>query len=801
MKASARWLRDLVPGLDLSAEDMAAALARRGAPVESIVSLGEGLQDVVVGYVVTAERHPNADRLSLCTVDGGQGVVSVVCGAPNVRAGGWYPFAPVGAVLPGGLEIKKAKIRGETSQGMLCSAKELALGGDHAGILELTGQFRPGESFVAAMGLDDATLDVEVTVNRGDLLSHVGLARELSSAGSGDVALTAIPGAGSPTFRYEQGSPEVRVGKVSIRIEDPDLCSRYLGAVLRGIEVGPSPGWLQERLRGAGARPINNVVDATNFVMLELGHPLHAFDLGRLAGSGVVVRRAKAGEGKFTTLDNTERALSSDMLMICDTEKPIGVAGVMGGLHSEVEPGTTDVLLECALFNPKSIRSTRKALGMSTDASYRFERGVDPDGMRRALERCVTLILATAGGSLDGAVLDCAPSVFEPQVVDLRLARIHHLLGVPFTADAVKKLLEPLGFAFLDEKAGTLRVRVPGYRCYDVRREVDLIEEIARTHGYDSFPADLGPYRAGTVPDHPLFRLEDELRAALAASGLFEVHTLAFAPEGEGDVEVAYPLNANERFLRSSLVPGILRRVEHNFAHGNKNVRLFEIATSFRRVGPGQAPREATCLAVALTGLRAPSHWSAADEPLGVWDVKALLEDVARRAHGGAAVVVPGCDDPRFDATAAFTVSLEGGPVVGRAGRVASGVVDAPVWAGDVWALELELPAEPSPAAAVTYRALPTFPPIDRDLAILVPDGVAAGEVTMAIGTAAGRLLESVELFDVYSGQGIPAGTRSLAFRLRFRAAERTLKDAEVDKAMKSVLEKLQEELGAEPRG
>jgi len=803
MKTSARWLRDLVPGLTLSAQEIADRLALRGAPVESIVSPGEALKDVVVGKVVTAARHPNADRLSLCTVDGGQGVVSVVCGAPNVKAGGWYPFAPVGSVLPGGLEIKKAKIRGETSQGMLCSAKELGLGGDHGGILELAGEFRAGESFVEAMGLDDTTLDVEVTVNRGDLLSHVGVARELSPAGTGDVALPAIPDAPTTTFRYEQGAPEARVGKVSVRIDDPDLCSRYVGAVLRGIRVGPSPAWLQARLRGAGARPINNVVDATNYVMLELGHPLHAFDLGRMAGSAVVVRRARANESTFTTLDGVERPLSPDMLMICDAEKPVGVAGVMGGLHSEVEPDTTDVLLECALFQPKSIRATRKALGMSTDASYRFERGVDPEGMRAALERCVLLIMATAGGTLDGAVLDCAPTVFEPQVLDLRLARIQRLLGVPFTADAVRALLTPLGFRFVDVAPGggaaTLRVRVPGFRSWDVKREVDLIEEVARTHGFDNFPADLGPYRAGTVPDHPLFQLEDALRAALVGRGLFEAHTPAFAPEGEGDVEVSHPLSVTERFLRGSLVPGLLRRVEHNFAHGNRDVRLFEIGTAFRRAGVGEPPHETTCLAAVLTGLRAPSHWSVDDEPLDVWDLKGLLDDVARRSYGADATMIPGCEDARFDASASFTVTIGGAPV-GRGGRVAPGVVDAPVWAGDVWALELALPAVARPAAAVSYRPLPTLPPIDRDLALLVPGGLSAADVTDALMVAAGPLVEDVALFDVYVGEGIPSGKRSLAFRLRFRAAERTLKDAEVDKAVKSVLEKL-EELGVEPRG
>ena len=801
MNVSARWLRDMIPGLALSPDAMAERLAGRGAPVESIASFGAALGDVVVARVLATTRHPNADRLTLCTVDGGQGEVQVVCGAPNVRAGGWYPFAPVGAVLPGDFAIKKAKIRGETSQGMLCSAKELGLGGDHGGLLELEGAFEPGESFVRALGLDDATLDVEVTANRGDLLSHLGVARELASAEGKELVLPELEQAPRVKLEYVEGAPEVRAGEVSVRVGDPDLCPRYLGAVIRGIEVRPSPAWLQERLRGAGARPINNVVDATNCVMLELGHPLHAFDLRRLGGSAVVVRRASASERTFTTLDGTERKLGPDMLMICDAAKPVGVAGVMGGLHSEVEPDTTDVLLECALFLPSSIRSTRKALGMSTDASYRFERGVDPEGLRRALERCVSIILATAGGRVDGPVLDCVAVRFEAQVVSLRLARISHLLGVAFDAKAVRALLAPLGFEAVGERGGVLEVRVPGFRSYDVRREVDLIEEIARTHGYDAFPSDLGPYRPTTVPDHPLFELEDELRAALVARGLFEAHTPAFAPEGEGDVEVSNPLSATERFMRRSLLPGLLRRVEHNFAHGNRDVRLFEIGTTFRKQGSGAPPGEATRVAAVLTGLREPAHWTGDDRPWDVWDVKGLLEEVARRTHGEPARAVPGTSEAALDGSHAFTVTDQGGAAVGHGGLVAQGVVDAPVWAGAVWALEVELPADVAAKAPVSYRRLPTQPAIDRDLALLVPHALASDVVTSAITRGGGELLENVTLFDVYAGEGIPAGVRSLAFRLRFRAQERTLKDTEIDRAVEALLGELEEELGVQPRG
>lgn len=802
MNVSTRWLRDIVPGLKGSPVTLAEHLALRGAPVEGITSPGAGLSDIVIARVVSAKQHPNADRLSLCEVDGGDGIVQVVCGAPNVKGGAYYPFAPVGSVLPGDFKIKKAKIRGEVSQGMLCSAKELGLGADHDGILELAGEFTPGASFVDALGLDDATLDVEITSNRGDLLSHVGVARELASLGEGSVRLPEIPEAPAPDFTWQVGTPEVAAGGVSIRIDDPDLCHRYLGAVVRGVTVGPSPAWLQERLRGAGARPINNVVDATNYVMLELGQPLHAFDLARLGGSAIVVRRAGTSDETFVTLDEQERRLEPDMLMICDANAPVAIGGVMGGLHSEVEPDTVDVLLECALFKPASVRSTRNALNMSTDASYRFERGVDPDGMRTALERCVTLILATAGGRLDGPVLDCCPVPFETAVVDLRLSRIERLLGIPFEAGYVEELLTPLGFTVEGATDGVLHVRVPGYRSYDVTREVDLIEEVARTHGFDRFPDTLGPGRPGSVPDHPLFQLEDDLRTALVGHGLFEAHTPAFCPPGEGDVEVANPLTATEPFMRRALLPALLRRVEYNLARGTRDVRLFEIGTTFRRAGSGEAPHEETHLAVVLTGRREPPHWSRAEEPVSIWDLKGLLEDVGARSYPGAAVVEPGASDtPTLDRASTLVLRDLDGGALGHGGRVADGIVDAPVWAGDVWALEVRLPAEPAARVPVTARPLPQYPATERDLALLVPATVAAASVSDTIGSAAGPELETVELFDVYTGSGVPDGVRSVAFRLRFRSADRTLKDKEVDRNVDAVLKRLEEELGVKTRG
>lgn len=824
MNVSLRLLKEMVPGLDGTTEEIAEHLALRGAPVEELSSPGAGLGDIVIGRVISAKQHPNADRLRVCEVDGGDGVVQVVCGAPNVEDGAYYPFAPVGAVLPGDFKIKKAKIRGEVSQGMLCSARELGLGRDHDGILTLNGDFTPGEDFVAAIGLDDVTMDVEITANRGDLLSHVGVARELASDEGGGVRLVDIPGGPEwstepgDRIEYLRGENRVESRGVSIEIAEPELCTRFLGIIIRGVKVGPSPEWLQERLRGMGARPISNVVDATNYVMLELGQPMHAYDLDRLGGQSILVRLALQSENTFTTLDGEERSITPSMLMVCDGDGPIGVGGVMGGLHSEVEDDTTNVLLEAALWEPKQIRATRRALVMSTDASYRFERGVDPEGMKAAIERCLALILATAGGEVDGPGLDCCPTPFESEVVDLRLSRCERVLGIPFEADYVISLLSPLGFAVEGSSTQAreglpddtvLHVRVPGFRSYDVKREVDLIEEVARTHGFDRFPDVLGPERPGNVPDHPLFILEDDLRAALAGAGLFEAHTPAFAPVGEGDVEVANPLATTEPVMRWAITPALLRRVEYNLAHGNRDVRLFEIGTAFRSAGAGEPPHETTHVSAVLTGLREPSHWSREDEALTVWDLKALAEATAEIAFPGVGSVRPhagsegahGTLPGHLDPAMAFDVLDGAGAVVGHAGRVGADAVDTPAWAGDVWALEVALPSMPAPRPVPTHAPLPTFPASERDVALLVPDHLSAREVGAHIEQFGGKDLESVELFDVYRGDEVADGGRSIAFRLRFRSPKRTLTDKDVDKSMKTVLKRLEEDLGVTTRG
>jgi len=802
VNVSYRWLKAVAPDLSLSAEEVAELLAERGAPVEELLDLGQGLVDVVVARVEESGPHPNADRLSLCTVNAGGELLQVVCGAPNVKAGAYYPFAPVGATLPGGLKLKKAKIRGEYSNGMLCSAIELGLGTDHDGIMELAGEPEIGIPLVEALGLDDWRLDVEVTANRGDLLSHVGIAREVAPSGQESIRLPEIPDGEALELSYERDPSAVAGSGVAIQIDDADLCPRYIGVVIRGVTIGPSPEWLQARLRAVGGRPINNVVDATNYVLLELGQPMHAFDLERLGGAAVVVRRARAGES-VTTLDGLERSLTSDMLAICDAEVPVAIAGLMGGRDSEVSDSTTDILLECALFEPASIRATRRALGMSTDASYRYERGVDPNAMERAAARCVQVILATAGGVVDGRALDVHAKTAPPVRLDLRPSRVLQVLGIAFDRDRIIELLVPLGFEVGELGAdGAMEIVVPDWRRHDVRREIDVIEEIARTHGYDNFPEELAPFRPTTVPDHPLFALEEDLRTWLIHRGAYELQTPSFTAVGE--VELPNPVSTTESHLRASMIHGVLGGVAYNLARGVRDLTMFEIGTVFfAPATPGAKPSEATHLGLAMVGRPESPHWSGnGNRSVDLWDAKGWFAELVTRVWPSA-VIQPGegAQNPSWLGDGAGIEALNEGRRVGVAGPVHALAIDTPPWAGSVFAMEVELPAVPEAALTPIYSPIGQFPGIDRDLALVVPAGVTAGQVRAAIEAKAGALAERIELFDLYEGEGIDAGARSLAYRITFRSVERTLKDSDVEPAVLRVLKCLKEELNVHQRG
>ena len=834
MNISYAWLKSVAPGLIEGPEELAERLALLGAPVEEITPVAAGLEGVIIGRVKSVRGHPNADRLSLCEVDNGEEVVQVVCGAPVIDPGGYYPFAPVGVTLPSGLELKRTKIRGEYSEGMLCSEKELGLGRDQSGIMLLSGELLSGEvsagqSLIDVLGLDDVRMDVEVTPNRGDWLSHVGIAREVAPGGVAGVALAPIPGASMLDLEVKSGEREVSHGGVSIGIDEPEQCYRFLGVIIRGVKVQPSPQWMAARLRAVGQQPINNVVDATNYVMLEMGNPMHAYDLGRLEGSSLIVRNATHGE-TMETLDGLEHKFDTEMLMICDTAVPHDIAGIMGGMHSSVREDTTDILLECALFEPKSIRRTRRALGISTDASYRFERGVDPEGHLPAVKRALEVILATAGGEVDGPIMEVLPRPWEASALTLRPRRVEQVLGIGFDDTELKALLTPLGFAVQNgdgkaEGRGDLSVIVPGYRSYDVTREIDLIEEITRAHGYDRFPEELATARPTTVPDHPLFQLEDRLRTVLSGEGLLEATNPAFAPTHEGEVELNNPISMEESRLRVSLVPGLLRNVDYNFARGVRDVRLFELGTVFHAAGAGEPPLEDLHVAFVVTGRREPEHWSGEGEALDFSSVKGIVETVLAESGwaepgvkvfvAGAAESESGSDEEladRFEELAevavgdllvpASSIALTAGDgtPMGAAGQVRPDRVDAPAWAGQVWAMELTLSSESVARTTPTYRPLSPFPGVDRDLALLVPYDVPTSAVSDEMRDVGGALLERVTVFDLYRGDGVAEGHRSLGFRLRLQAWDRTLKDDEVDRVVEKIVMRLREGLGVEQR-
>ncbi len=806
MIVSRRWLEALLDR-PLDPRDVADRLTLHVAAVDAVVPLHQDLGDVLIARVLEVKKHPDADRLSLCLVDRGGGSagegepVEVVCGAPNVQAGKIYPYAPVGAVLPGGVKLERKKIRGVESNGMLCSAKELGLGADHTGILELDTTAAPGTRFIDAMGIGDHQIVIDVPANRPDLLCHKGVARELGASLGAPVKLPPIPSAKplsvSPpatdreSFRVRQSARGV-VDSVEVRLEDPEGAPRYMIGVIRGVRVGPSPAWLADRLTAVGQRPINNVVDATNYILFELNQPLHAFDLAKLRGPAIVVRRARPGE-KIVTLDGVTRTLTADMTAICDAEHPTIVAGVMGSAESEVSADTRDLVLECAYFQPTRIRRTRRALELSSESSYRFERGIDMLGMPDALRRAIELIIAVAGGEVRAPALDLWPQPQQERTIFLRPERVSRLLGVAIERPEVERLLTAVGF-FVAPKDARLAVQVPGWRP-DVTREVDLIEEVARSKGYDAFPDELRPYRPGTVPDAPDERARARIREQLVRAGLLEARTLPLGPpDGPDAVPILNPLSAEEAHLRRRLVPGLVRRIEYNWANRNRDIRLFEVGTVFRKGtgAGGGGPEEWTSVAGVLTGARRPPHWSdgAKLPDMDIWDLKYHFELAV-------AVADPSCDvRPTTGGAVGWeAVQRGGGGVVGWAGPLQA---DAPVWAAPLFGFEVRLAA--APPDLLVYRPLPLQPPVERDLALVLPPGVTAAQVSDVLRRTVGPLLERLAVFDEYRGPGIPAGHRSVAWHSTFRDPERTLRERDVDALLARGLEALEGELGVRRR-
>jgi len=820
MNISVSWLRAVAPAIVDTPAELARRLSLQAVAVDLVEPLGEGLDDVVVGQVLSAAPHPNADRLTLCRVEAGTGEpLDVVCGAPNVVAGASYPFVPPGGALPGGMTIEKRKIRGIVSHGMLCSEQELGLGRDAAGILRLPDGLEPGTPLAGALGLPDTRLVLDVTPNRVDLASHVGVARELAPLGVDDIELPAFGTNWVP--EWADGDDAAETGGVRVTIEDDERCFRYLAAVVRGVRIGPSPDWLRARLRAAGARPVNNVVDATNYVLLELNQPLHAFDLAKLEGPEIRVRAAEPGE-TLATLDGRTHELSEAATVIADASRPVALAGVMGGEESEVTEGTTEVLLECAAFDPRATRRTAAATELSTEASYRFERGIDEAGLEAAIVRCVELIVAVAGGEAEPGALRVGRPAPLPATVRLRPGRVRKLLGLRLSPAQISELLRPLGFEAAPEEkpAGdpALLVRVPTWRS-DVTREVDVIEEIARRYGYERFPQEPRSIRPSSVSASPTWARRRAVRRLLEGRGLYETRGLPMVIEERvrsDRIALRNPLSATESVLRTDLVPPLLDRVGHNLDRGRRAVRLFEIGTVFAADTAGRGPDgrerylEEVRVGLVLTGGRAPEHWSGPVPDVDLWDVRGLAEEVAERLTGAELRPVSADDMPAgepgrpgFGADGWLDgdgfAMFEDGRLIGVAGRVRAAALETPPWAAAVFAAEFRLDAV-RVSRVDRYEPRPSYPAVTRDLALLVPDGLRAGHIERAVRAGAPEELAALRPFDVYEGDALDGAGRSIAWRLVFRAPDRTLTDGEVDGYVGRIVSHLTEELDVRVR-
>jgi phenylalanyl-tRNA synthetase beta chain len=814
MKVTLNWLRQYVD-FDWSPEEVTERLTMLGLEVEGVEQLGGEFEGVVVAQVLTRDKHPNADKLSVCRVNDGRGERQIVCGAQNFQAGDKVPLILPGASLPAKpgeppFTIKVGKIRGVESHGMMCSPKELGLAEDASGLLILPADAPVGQPLAEHLGRSgsDVVYDLEVTPNRPDLNSLIGIAREIA-------ALT-----GNALRLPEVSSQESEVRSqdlVAVRIEDPELCPRYTARVVQGVRVGPSPAWLRGALEKVGLRSINNVVDVTNYVMLDCGQPLHAFDYHLVAKAAdgrptIVVRRAQAAEA-FTTLDGQKHTLTTDNLLIADEEKGVALAGVMGGLNSEINDRTVDVLIESAYFQPASVRRTAKALGLRTDASYRFERGADPGISDWASQRCARLILETAGGTLAAGVVDAHPAPLQPRQITLRHAKVSELLGLELKPEEIEFYLGQLGLKVVGRRprpigAGTspepVTFGVPSFRV-DLKREADLIEEVCRLHGVDKIPATPPRGAIGTNAYDAVHDQLAEARRLLTGLGLNEAQGQTLIGDAaarlvtppDGIVVLANPLSADMNALRPSLLPGLLDSLQHNVGRRNCDLALFEVGRVFTPAGDQTG--EGRRVALALTGQRDATFWSGAarGEKFDASDLKGVLEEFLEqfglrgithaRREGGTGLFLESA-----------AVTLGGRVPLGEWGRLLPALARQYDLRDLVWLAELDLDQLLARRnAGRSFKALPQFPAIRRDVAMLVPEPVTHDAVLGVVRQAKPPGLESVELFDVFRGQNVPAGQKSLAYAFTYRAADRTLTDDEVNTAHGRVVDRLKQGLGA----
>ncbi len=794
MLLSLSWLREFVP-YEGSAEALADHLTMLGLELEEIVHPFRDIESIVVGRVVECDPHPNSDHMHVCKVDVGQGeLLPIVCGAPNVAAGQIVPVATVGTTMPGGLLIKKAKLRGEPSFGMICSERELGLSEDHQGILVLPSTCTVGSRLVDALNLDTEVLDIDVTPNRADCLSVLGLAREVALAFNLPMTVQERP---LILSKCDLPHPV-------IEIADPKLCPCYLGRVITNVTLAPSPLALRCRLHAVGVRSISNVVDVTNYILMECGQPLHSFDLGKVRGGRVIVRLAEEGE-KFTTLDGQERTLSARDLTIRDAEGAVGLAGVMGGLESEVTSASTGVFLESAVFHPATIRGTARRLGLHSEASFRFERGVDQAHTQWSLDRASAMIQSLAGGQVSDQLCKSEPAPFVPAKIAYRPDRCAALLGEDPGLEFSKKILTGLGCSVEEKDESTWEVTQPSWRP-DVTREADLIEEVARYYGMDRIvpvlPAIERKLEDATAPE-TAYAFWDRLRRWGSGLGLNEAINYSFVGNKELDllnlpaddrIQVMNPLSADQDVLRTVLAPGLLHTLSTNMRQGAPAVRIFELAHVFHKdAGSYTTVAETGMIGLMLSGRRFDNVWPQKAGELDYLDLKGITAALLRTLHLGE-MQVRSCEKHPYLLPAVEV--LVGDTVIGTMGRVQPAIADRYEARWPVWMAEynLDLLQELFNKSSRPFQELATFPAVRRDITVIADPLMKAQTIEEAIREAHSPLLEEVTMVDLFLPEG--GETRNLTFRLTFRHAKKTLKDAEADKERDRIVAFLEKKLG-----
>jgi phenylalanyl-tRNA synthetase beta chain len=800
MKVSLSWLKTFIP-IEMGARELADALTMAGLEVDALIDRYAYLDSVFVGRITAIKNHPNADRLKICDVDIKNRGLSIICGAPNVQQGMLAPVALPGTRFPNNMVLEKGIIRGIASDGMLCSEAELELGLDASGIMILKDDLTVGENLAKALQLSDVTIEMDLTPNRPDCLSIIGTAREIGAIQKKQIAY--------PDITLHDSREDIRE-ITSVTVEAPDLCPRYAARVVENVTVAPSPFWLQNRLRSVGLRPINNIVDITNFVLMEYGQPLHAFDFDRLAENRIVVRAAVEGE-PFTTLDEKERLLPKDTLLICDGEKPVAIAGIMGGLNSEIEASTTRVLIESAYFNPASIRKTSKQLGLNTDASHRFERGIDPLITLTALDRAAQLMVETGGGTLVQGIVDVCNHLPEPATIILSVQETNRLLGTNFNRNDIQEFLSSIEFRTDAGESGTLSVTPPSYRV-DIKRPEDLMEEVARLSGYDRIPTTSPLIPADIRKSVKLIDKRARIQKIMTGFGFTEAVNYSFMDKSDCDrlnlapgdpkrnlLEILNPLTEDQTVMRSSLMPGLIGSIRKNLSQQVKNCKLFEIGKIFIDQGKSSLPEEIEILSGIWTGARIDPLWNIKEEPCDFFDIKGVVEGflAALKVDNIQYTTLPD-DQCRYVRPGFSAQIMRDREQYGIMGELHPHVLRNFDLKQTVFIFEINLSRLYSIIPETKQAGpIPKYPFVTRDITVIIDKDIEANSLLDFVREMNYKLVEQLHLFDMFTGKPITAGKKSISFRVIYRSHEETLEDEIVNRLHKEISDKLVIEFNA----